>query len=287
VTIAPYISGFSPLGVCLDQKMQSKFFVFKYTSWALRFCSAISRYKQCTNCGDIVCPPFGSVPSCLGVSLSTLGVTLNVVESLAPGCSTLYFQNSSFKDWEARMRITFESAPSVFTDVNYHTHSSHLSSISLCLKHLEASLPLRRQIYSRLAHHQPTFTSEIFKVTNNLQLLSEVLRSIRSGIQRQFWEMLDSDVCASAGKLRQIMTDVSPFLSPRWASFSEIWEAASKKQGVSLVKNVSWRNFSNLGTSRWLDDELINQFVEKWCHQSTVLGLSSFFPVKFLFETEN
>lgn len=54
-----------------------------------------------------------------------------------------------------------------------------------------------------------------------------------------------------------------------------------------MVKNVCWKHFSNLGISRWLDDELINHFVQKWCYQSTVLGLSSFFPVKFLFETEN
>lgn len=267
--------------------MQSKFSIHRYTLWPLKRCSisAIPRLEQCINCGGVVCPPFGSIPSCLGASLSKLGTTLSVIESLAPGCSNLYFQSVSFKDWEVHLLGIFESTPSGLTDASYHTQSSHLASISSCTRHLDATLPLRRTISSHLVHHQPTLTAEIHKVLNNLQLLSEVLLSIRSEIQQQFWEMLDSDVSASRRKLRQIMADVSLFF--RSLTSLTLWQAAPKQQATTLVKHISWKHFSHLGVSQWLDDELINHFVEKWCYQSNVLGLNSFFPVKFLFETDD
>lgn len=43
--------------------------------------------------------------------------------------------------------------------------------------------------------------------------------------------MLDSDVYASAGKLRQIMADVGPFLSQRKAFFSETSAGWIKEAG--------------------------------------------------------
>lgn len=280
---------------CLGLKQRSKLSIFQilctFTSGVrsvqrIRIRPAL-RSKRCTNCGAIICPPFGLVPSCMGVYLSKLSTTLGVIESLAPGCSALCFQHCSFNDWEANMLNTFNQASSVLTDASYHAYSSHLTSITLCMKHLEGSLPLRRQISSCLAHHQPTATTEVHKLLNNLEQLFEVLQSMRSGIQQRFWDMLDSDVQASAGKLRRIMASVSPFLCVNAFSFLNLGQFASKKRDEAMVKHISWRHFANLGVSRWLDDELINHFVEKWSHQSTVLGLSSFFSVKFLFETEN
>lgn len=170
------------------------------------------RHKTCTSCGTIVCPPFGLVPSCLGVSLSKLSITLSSLNSLASGCSTLYFQSCTFEDWEAHMSITFQQASSILTDANYHSYSSHLTSIALCIRHLENSLPLRRQISSHLAVHQPNSMTEVHRLLNNLDLLFEVLHSLQSVIQRKFWDMLDSDAQASAGKLRRVMASVSLFL---------------------------------------------------------------------------
>jgi Ulp1 family protease len=45
------------------------------------------------------------------------------------------------------------------------------------------------------------------------------------------------------------------------------------------------RSFQTLGAGRWLDDEVINYFVAKWCTNSkSVLGLSTFFACRNLFE---
>lgn len=55
--------------------------------------------------------------------------------------------------------------------------------------------------------------------------------------------------------------------------------------GTSITKYVDWKHFATLGVRQWVDDEIINHFVEKWCTQSrATLGLSSFFPVNHLFQ---
>lgn len=54
------------------------------------------------------------------------------------------------------------------------------------------------------------------------------------------------------------------------------------------LPNISLKNFKTLGAGAWLDDEVINYFVTKWCSRSTTLGLSTFFACKILFDdTDN
>lgn len=152
--------------------------------------------------------------------LQNLSNTLDrIADVVAPGCSTLFFQNSSSEDWEARMLVTFKTPGSpVLTDGNYHTYSSNLTSISLCLQHLEDSLPLRREITSCLTHHHPTSTSQIYEVIDNIEQLFKVLLTMRGEMQQRFWAMLDSDALASAAILRRIMADVSRFFRIRFSS---------------------------------------------------------------------
>lgn len=136
---------------------------------------------------------------------------MGIIESQAPGCSVLYFQSCSLKDWEEHMTVTFKQASSVFTDANYQAYSAHLTSITFCLTHLEESRLLRHQLSSCLGQHQPDSTAGVLKLLINLERLFKVLQSLRIGIQQQFWAMLDSDTQASTEKLQEIMVNVSPF----------------------------------------------------------------------------
>lgn len=218
------------------------------------------RRKSCTSSGTVVCPPFGLVPSCLGVSLSKLSTTLSSIDSLVSGCTTLFLQSCSFKDWEAHMSVNFKQVLPILTDANYHSYSSHLTHITLCIQHLEKSLLLRRQISSHVATHQPTSTTEIRKVLHNLKLLFDVLQSLRSGMQQQFWNMLDSDVQASTGKLGRVIASVSLFFSSTNVLSLKPQQIPSTMRNKPLVNHITWRHISNLGVARWLDDELINHF---------------------------
>lgn len=54
----------------------------------------------------------------------------------------------------------------------------------------------------------------------------------------------------------------------------------------STIQHVSLRNFKTLGIVRWLDDEVINYFVKKWCSRMNTLGLNTFFACKILFQED-
>jgi hypothetical protein len=52
----------------------------------------------------------------------------------------------------------------------------------------------------------------------------------------------------------------------------------------SKFQYIKLSDFRTLGVGRWLNDEVVNYFVEKWCTESgTTLGLNSFFAQKCLF----
>lgn len=60
-----------------------------------------------------------------------------------------------------------------------------------------------------------------------------------------------------------------------------------KKCLEGKIPNISFANFQTLGPSQWLDDEVINYFVNKWCSGSSTLGLNTFFACKILFENDD
>lgn len=50
------------------------------------------------------------------------------------------------------------------------------------------------------------------------------------------------------------------------------------------IPNISLSNFTTLGPRQWLDDEVINYFIAKWCSGSSTLGLNTFVACKILFD---
>ena len=50
------------------------------------------------------------------------------------------------------------------------------------------------------------------------------------------------------------------------------------------LPNISFSSFKTLAARQWLNDKVINYFVQKWCSKSSSLGLSTFFACKILFE---
>jgi hypothetical protein len=54
------------------------------------------------------------------------------------------------------------------------------------------------------------------------------------------------------------------------------------------LSHISFSNFQTLGVGQWLDDEVINYFVQKWCAKSrTILGLNTFFACRILFQEDS
>ena len=56
---------------------------------------------------------------------------------------------------------------------------------------------------------------------------------------------------------------------------------------VKLPPHFPRRSFSTIGVGRWVDDEVMNYFIQKWCSKSqTTLGLNTWFACKFLFQED-
>lgn len=53
------------------------------------------------------------------------------------------------------------------------------------------------------------------------------------------------------------------------------------------LQNISFTNFKTLGARQWIDDEVMNYFVNKWCTGSFTLGLNTFFACKILFKDDD
>lgn len=53
------------------------------------------------------------------------------------------------------------------------------------------------------------------------------------------------------------------------------------------IPNISFASFKTLGIHQWLNDEVINYFVGKWCSGSSTLGLNTFFACKILFDNHD
>ncbi|KAF5355407.1 hypothetical protein D9757_015183 [Collybiopsis confluens] len=61
----------------------------------------------------------------------------------------------------------------------------------------------------------------------------------------------------------------------------------SEHNSRHLIQHLYVRNLRTLGVGQWLDDEVINYFVKKWCSASTsrkTLGLNTWFAGRFLFQ---
>ncbi|KAF5343781.1 hypothetical protein D9757_014804 [Collybiopsis confluens] len=67
-----------------------------------------------------------------------------------------------------------------------------------------------------------------------------------------------------------------------WTAFDDHPEQTEARLTALMAQ---YSNFRTLGVGRWLDDEVVNYFVEKWCSRTgTTLGLNSFFAIRHLFK---
>ncbi|KAF5351497.1 hypothetical protein D9757_013246 [Collybiopsis confluens] len=105
-------------------------------------------------------------------------------------------------------------------------------------------------------------------IVGNLRLLLRSIYGKQLSLYREWSKMLDHYPETTEKMLRSVMDEARHLSLQHWEK----------------VSPVSFLDFSTLGVGRWLNDEIINFFVKKWCHAGTTLGLNTFFACKFLFQ---
>ncbi|KAF5348219.1 hypothetical protein D9757_015200 [Collybiopsis confluens] len=117
-------------------------------------------------------------------------------------------------------------------------------------------------------HSPMSSDSQALVILGNLRLLLDCVQGKRRSLEADWWNFLDQCPRKSEEMLRVLME-----------------ETRCRTDQLDGLSNISFHDFSTLGVGRWLNDEIINYFVLKWCSEAqTTLGLSTFFACKFLFQ---
>lgn len=129
--------------------------------------------------------------------------------------------------------------------------------------------------------------SAIDAVLQHLHIMQGFIFDLHNHTEATLCETLDKHPRRTEAELASMMTKV-------WC-INDFTLRASYSSQISLdqsliegkIPNISFRSFKTLGAREWLNDEVINYFLNKWCSRSCTLGLSTFFACKILFDDED
>ncbi|KAF5341460.1 hypothetical protein D9757_015294 [Collybiopsis confluens] len=239
-----------------------------------------NRMQEVTNhheCGLVDCPPFGQMRECFAGYLCQLATIMRK-------CRTNQLNLSVYllTTWTAE-------GMTAFVDHNYPTlpcptqfdqcFCENLLDQIRRLRILETDLSSLYIIHANVslasaAHREEPRPFSFQAVLQNFVSLSLLLESRRSELESSLFKALFTSVVDAHELIRSTISRISQLQ----ANFS--------------IKPVSlaFKSFHRLRIGQWLDDEIVNYFVRKWCCRDRdtsvfkTIGLSSFFATKVLFK---
>ncbi|KAF5349882.1 hypothetical protein D9757_009576 [Collybiopsis confluens] len=209
-------------------------------------------------CFPAECPPFGSSRSCTRLLLEEINDMIESCKAFLPSITLRQLLTSATTD--ILIESDFPAVGSIFsTDRFYSDSTFQINQLREAAKTLSPAATLRSKIILHLKHHHALSSDNLaLVVLGNLKTLHET--------------ELDDHPEQTAVKLKALVNQ---------ASFNP-----AKFDGK--LKFVKHHDFRTLGPGRWLNDEVVNYFVDKWCTESgTTLGLNSFFAPQCLFDEFN
>ncbi|KAF5374574.1 hypothetical protein D9757_007131 [Collybiopsis confluens] len=211
-------------------------------------------------------PPFGSSRSCTLPLLEQIVAMIDNCKASLPSLSLQRLLASIHID-------AFNSDfPAVGSEHNsYKRFVNSTTQINL-LRHAAQTLSpaaiLRSRIILHLKHHHALSSDNTaLVILGNLIMLDESIRKKCAMLESVLWEGLDDKLEETVIMLSALMN--KPPLTASWFD--------------NKVAHVKLHDFRTLGVGCWLNDEVVNYFVDKWCMGSSTLGLNSFFAIRCLF----
>ncbi|KAF5349741.1 hypothetical protein D9757_014553 [Collybiopsis confluens] len=202
------------------------------------------------NCKVTECPPFGLTRTCRAVYILQLVHLVNSCQLLLPSLNlTSLLHDTRIESLKDAVDQRFSVSSSAPEEMFYIESEAHI-------KALRAILPS---------------DGLVLKLFTNLQLLQEFATTKRTWMEQALLRALDDYPETTEARLRLTMKKICQGQDP----FKD------------KTPHISVKNFSTLGVGRWVDDKIINYFVAKWCRQSSMLGLTTFFACKSLFRDDS
>ncbi|KAF5364876.1 hypothetical protein D9757_013038 [Collybiopsis confluens] len=236
--------------------------------------------KAHNKCTLIDFPPIGIIRSCTSPLLLRISDTISQCSAFVPSISLLHLLRlMNLNQTNTLLTTDFPSCVLSFDNGLYVDCESQIKRLRQATKVLSKIVTFGSALTSCQRKHfgnpvASTLPSDnlIFIVIQNLEILSQCIKSKQQAIEVILWNMLDKHPERSELMLQNLVK-----------KFSDNPCAFNGK-----LPHVTLTSFQTLNAGRWLDDEMVNYFVKKWCFKSgTTLGFNTFFACKVLFqETE-
>ncbi|KAF5343283.1 hypothetical protein D9757_015341 [Collybiopsis confluens] len=251
----------------VNKRWNSKDFSRRLHSFRNRLLNAKRPQHRCK---EADCPPFGPTQTCKAIYISQLSHLVNQCHLILPflnlgGLLTL----ASVEEFNAVMEQHFSTTGSAPADTFYINTETHIKSLLDLSKKLSSSVTLYRRFTACLQLHEYSPSDGLALVAfENIQLFLECANAKRALLERTLWKAFDDYPDKTTERLRSVMFKITSEGDP----FS------------GKIPFMATTDFCTLGVGRWLNDEIVNYFIEKWCTQSGTLGLSTFFANSHLFQ---
>ncbi|KAF5391172.1 hypothetical protein D9757_002992 [Collybiopsis confluens] len=250
------------------------------------------RKKIHKNCLPVDCPPFGISRSCTSPILQQISDTANACKQYVPSISLHKLLTlCSIEQLDAIVTLDFPTLAPASNNQFYLALRLQINQLQEAARVLSRAATIQISITSSLKVHRrvdhDTLPSDNAArvAIRNLKTLYGCINRRRLAVESALWKALDDFPQQTEARLRALVDQVLTFFTPG-STFSKMHEFSDSEDAFKgKLRYVTLSNFQTLGVGRWIDDEVVNYFVTKWCSESgTTLGLSTFFATKFLFE---
>ncbi|KAF5364854.1 hypothetical protein D9757_012748 [Collybiopsis confluens] len=221
------------------------------------------------HCKLTECPPFGLTQTCRAIHILQLSYLVHDCQRMLPTLKIehlLTVKRAEEFSEDIERYTTAAYAPEEIFFANSETHLKGLAELSA---KLSSAASIFADFTVCLQRHEYLPSDGLVLVAfRNLQLVLDAVNAKRKAMERALLKAFDDYPEVTAARLNNLM-----------AKFRN----GAQNHFEGKLPYITNTNFSTLGVGRWLDDEIINYFVAKWCRQSNTLGLSTFFAGKLLF----
>ncbi|KAF5384608.1 hypothetical protein D9757_007521 [Collybiopsis confluens] len=216
--------------------------------------------KSHTKCFAVDCPPFGISRSCTRPTLKQIHHIIESCKAFVPSISLQQLLLST-----TTAALIESDFPALEFDDNwsFSGYTFQINQLREAAQALSPATTFRPKIILHLKHHRalPSDNTALV-VLGNLKTLYESIGKKRVAVEHTLWQGLDD--------------------YPEW---TVVQLRALVNQLRCQLEFIKLQDFHTLGAGRWLNDEIVNYFVDKWCADSgTTLGLNSFFAPRCLFD---
>ncbi|KAF5370525.1 hypothetical protein D9757_010151 [Collybiopsis confluens] len=223
-------------------------------------------------CTLVECLPFGHTCRCNAGSLLELlalikrcQIHLPFISLAGLSTATEYSQYQLLLDQHFSLPYFHMGDARLYT--NFETQNKRLNEVASQLS--TASVVQYPFTSCAKLHITLPSDSHALAVIENLRLLLRCIQTKQISLYNDWCKALDNSPETTEKMLRLFMEEAGQVSEHRWAK----------------VAPLTLSDFTTLGVGQWLNDEVINYFIQKWCScVGTTLGLSTFFACKILFQ---